>query len=227
MTFALIKLEAIEIESSIREIRDEIVSRTKTSELKPTDRKKFEKWIYNLGGILDQISTIKMTVLPSIKKDLHYSLLNENLILIAMVRPSLKNTFSQISGHFENEPGFKKFQEKLTLLEKCPDTALSFAWAGDTAIKYAILMDIWKPGVTPEELHNSRLALETNENFSKLCDRWKLFENRIHCDPQVAKEKTINEIKGSLMEAIFGVILIEKGIDDVEKALPLLTLEKN
>jgi hypothetical protein len=201
-----IELDSIEIESCIMEIHEEIVSRTKNSKLKPTHRKKFEKLIQNLGTILDQISNIDKTVLPLMKQDQGYTFLNENLIITAMVQPSLKNTFSEISRHFENEPGFKRFQERLNLLEKCPDTALSLAWAGDTAIKYAILRKIWKPGVTTEALHNTRKVLETNENLSILCDRWKLFENRIHFDPPDPKQETISHTKGTLVEAIFGAL---------------------
>jgi hypothetical protein len=217
-----IELDIIDIESSVREIRNGIVSRTKNLELKPTHRKKIEKLIHNLGTILDQTSNIKKTVLPLMKKDLGYSFLNENLILTAMVQPSLKNTFSEITRHFENEPGFKTFQGKIIRLGACPDIALSLAWAGDTAIKYAILKEIWKPGVTTEALHNTRKVLETNENLSILCDRWKLFENRIHFDPPDPKQETISHTKGTLLEAIFGVILIEKEITGVQKALPLI-----
>lgn len=214
-----IEIETIEIESSVRKILNEISSRTRTSALKPTHQQKFDTWIQQLTDILNQISKIDSMVLPLIKKDLEYPFTNKNLIVTAMVQPSLKNTFDEIKVHFNNEPGFEIFQETLTKLGTSPDTAKSLAWLGDAAIKYAILQIIWKPGITIEVLHNKRQELENNENLSKLCDKWNLFNCRIHLDSDVPKQETLPKIKGTLAEAIFGVILIEKKIEGVQEAI--------
>jgi dsRNA-specific ribonuclease len=214
-----IKINTINIESNIRNIRDEIIIREKTPALKPKHRKKFDTWIEQLDSILDQITKINEIILPLIKKDLNYSFKKKNLIVTAMFQPSLKNSFDQIKVHFKNDPSFDKFNEILDKLGTSPDTAKSLAWVGDTIIKYAILESIWRQGITPEELHNKRQSLENNENLSILCKRWKLFENRIHLGPDVPKSK---DIQGTLVESIYGIIFIEKGIEGVQKAVRLI-----
>ncbi|MGA2912573.1 MAG: ribonuclease III domain-containing protein [Methanoregula sp.] len=216
-----IKIDTIKMEPSIRRLREDI-SRVNTSALKLTHKQKFDIWVRNLDSILDQIKKINEFVLPQMEKDLGFPFSNRNLIVIAFVQPSLKNIIKEIKVHLTNEPSFKIWEEKLTKLGATPDTAKSIAWVGDTAIKYALLTEIWRPGITPKELHNKRQALEKNENLSKLCDDWDLFDNRIHFDPNVPKDKTKQKIEGTLTEAMFGVIFIERGIAGVQKALHLI-----
>jgi len=84
------------------------------------------------------------------------------------------------------------------------------------------LMKIWRTGITTEELHNKRQALENNENLSKLSEKWKLFDYRIHFDPENPKDKTKQTIEGTLTEAIFGVIFIEREMKGVQDAIDLI-----
>jgi dsRNA-specific ribonuclease len=219
-----IEIETVEIEDTVRKIRDEINTRIKTSALKPTHQKKFVDWLQNLNQIQDQILEIKKVVLPLIKKDLRYSFTNKNLIITAMVQPSLKNTIDEIKVHFHNEPDFEMFNDELTKLGTCPETAKSLAWIGDTVIKFAILKQIWKPRITSEELHNTRKSLENNKNLSDLCDRWKLYEHRIHFDDsdKIPQPNTLLKNKGTLVESMYGIIFIEKKIKGVQKAIHLI-----
>ena len=218
----MIGIETSEIEFTFRRIRDEMSLRAKTPGLKPTHRKKFETWMQHLDRISDQTSEIEKVVLPLMEKDLGYPFTNKDLVITAMFQPSLKNTIDEILVHFRKEPDFEMFKDELTQLVNSPETAKSLAWAGDTVIKFAILRNIWKPGITPEELHNTRKSLENNENLSNLCDRWKLFEHRVHFDPDTPKPKAERKIKGTLVESMFGIIYIEKGIDGVQEAIHLI-----
>jgi dsRNA-specific ribonuclease len=214
-----IEFQPFEIESNIKILLEEIVILRENTPLKQTHQLKFDIWIQDLTLILDQISKIDKIVLPLIKKDLDYPFSDKNLIVAAMVQPSLKKPFNGIKDHFYCKPGFEKIEDIVTKLGSSPDTAKSLAWIGDTAIKFAILQNIWRPGITPEDLHNKRQSLENNKNLSILCDKWKLFEYRIDFDHPAAQQKKMDKIKGSLVEAIFGVIFIEREIDGVEKAL--------
>jgi dsRNA-specific ribonuclease len=217
-----IEFEQIEIELEIKELIEDLSIRKKNVQLKQTHQKKFEKWIEQLNTILNQIKKIDEVALPAIKKDLGNSFSNRNLILTVLIQPSVKKLFTDIKTHFKNDPEFVVSPKDLSLLESCSDTAKSLAWIGDTTIKYALLLKIWRPGITPEELHNKRQALENNENLSKLCNGWKLFDCRIHFDPLVPKHATIDKIKGTLVEAIYGVIFIERGIEGVQEAIDLI-----
>ena len=134
---------------------------------------------------------------------------------------------AKIKEHFGAEPKNDISYHVLDKLLAVPDEAKSLAWIGDTAIKYAILRDIWNQKLTTEDLHNKRKKLETNENLSSLCDKWKLFDGRIHLDHDVPKMKKLQKIKGTLTEAIYGVIFIERDIGGVQDALSLINPSRN
>jgi len=217
-----IEIEHIDIELRITDLGEYISTRRKNVQLKQSHQKKFDKWIEQLNIILDQISKIDVQVLPKIKKDLGYPFTNRNLVITALIQPSVKKIFTEIKTHFKNESEFILSSKELNLLENCSDTAKSLAWIGDTTIKYTILLKIWKPGIRTVDLHNQRESFEKNDNLSNLCKTWNLYDNRIHFDPLVPKQKKINKIKGTLVEAVYGVIFIEKGIEGVHEATDLI-----
>ena len=206
---------------------DDISTRRKNVQLKQTHQKKFDQWIIQLDTILNKIIEIEDVVLPAIQQDLEDPITDKNLVINAMIRRSVKKTFSEIKTHFKNESDFVFLPKDLALLERCSDTAKSLAWIGDTTIKYTVLLKIWKPGIKTMDLHNQRESFEKNDNLSKLCDTWKLYDHRIHFDPSVPKQATINKIKGTLVEAIYGVIFVERNIEGVEKAIDLIDKSKN
>jgi hypothetical protein len=219
-----IEFEHIDIELRIKDLVDDISTRRKNVQLNKHTQKNFDHWITQLDTILNKIIEIEDVVLPAIQQDLEDPITNKNLVINAMIQPSVKKTFSEIKTHFKNESDFVLLPKELALLESCSDFAKSLAWIGDTTIKYTILLKIWKPGIKTKDLHNQRESFEKNDNLSRLCDTWKLYDNRIHFDPSVPKQATINKIKGTLVEAIYGVIFIECGIDGVFDALHLIDL---
>ena len=216
------KLQSVEIEKNIGILKEYFSLLTKDQQYKPTDREKFNKWVLAFEIIFRQISLFDKIVLPVIETDLNYPFFNRDLVLTAIMQPSVKNTFSEIKKQFENDSEFVISRSDLDLLERCSDVSGSLAWMGDAAIHYAISKNIWEPEITPEELDNKRKSLESNENLSILSNTWKLYENRIHFDPNVPKQAKIIEIKGTLVEAIYGVIFIEKGIEGVQDAIDLI-----
>jgi len=219
--------QTVKIEENIEILRNYFSPLSKDPSVKPTDREKFTTWIERFDIIMEKISAFDKNALPKIESDLGYRLSNRNLVLTAITQPSVKNTFREIKDHFRNTPEIPISQTDLMLLEECSDTAGSLAWAGDNAIKLAILLDAWRPGIKPVELHNRRQDLETNKNLSKLCDQWQLFEHRIRLDEGKPDQKTTEKIEGTLVEAIYGVIFIEKKMRGVQAALHLINPSKN
>ena len=215
-----------EIEADIRVLREFFSIVSKDPRYKPTNRKKFNKWVRNFDTIFKQISAFDKIVLPKITSDLGYSITNRDLVLTAIIQPSVKNIFSDIKKQFGTEPEFVISQKNLNLLEGCSDVARSLAWIGDASIHYAISNNIWKPEITPEKLDNKRKSLESDENLSILCNKWELFKYRIHFDPEVPKLESLIKIKGTLVEAIYGIIYIENGIEGVQNAVHLIDTTK-
>jgi dsRNA-specific ribonuclease len=216
------KLQSVEIEKNIGILKEYFSFLTNDQQYKPSDREKFKKWVLAFEKIFRQISLFDKNVLPVIETDLNYPFFNRDLVLTAIMQPSVKNPFSEIKKQFGNESEFVISQSDLDLLERCSDVSGSLAWMGDAAIHYAISKNIWEPEITMEELDKKRKSLESDDNLSKLCDTWKLYDNRIHFDPPVPKHATINEIKGTLVEAIYGVIFIEQGFEGVQEAIDLI-----
>lgn len=212
----------VEIKVNIQNLRD-YFSRFKTdSGYKPTKRQKFNKWVKEFDQILEQIGKIETIVSPKLKVDLGYPFTDGNLVLNALFQPSAKKIFSEIKKEFNSLSSFIVSYDDLELLESCSDRANTLAWIGDASIKYAISSKIWKLDISTEDLNDTRKMYENNENFSLLCDRWQLFQSRINLDPEDEKPTSAYKIKGTLVEAIFGVIYIEKGLKGVEEALYLI-----
>ena len=217
-----IEFRTVEIEETIRMLANFSLKISDNPDFKKKDREKFCRWNCELKRILELISRFENHVLPLIKKDLGYSFRDRNLILTAMMQPSVKNTFSEIKTDFENDTQLPISPHEIELLIAVPDTAASLAWVGDSAIRYAVSLHIWEPGSTPEQLHERREAFVTDKNLSKLCDLWKLYDYRFYQDSAGPQEKTLEKIQGTLTEAIFGVIFAERGIDGVQNALHLI-----
>jgi dsRNA-specific ribonuclease len=221
-----IEFPTIEIEKTIRVLTNFSLNLCENPSYGKKDREKFSRWNSELKRILEQISLFEKHVLPVIGKDLGYPFRDRNLVFIAMMQPSVKNTFSEIKTDFENDTHLPISRQELNLLIAAPDTAESMAWVGDFAIRYAVSLYIWETGLTPEQLHDRREVLVTDKNLSKLCDHWELYRHRFYQDSTGPQEKTREKIQGTLTEAIFGVIFVERDIDGVQNALPLIDTPK-
>jgi dsRNA-specific ribonuclease len=216
------KFENVDIEVTIRNFQDYFSRIGTDSGYTLTKRQKFNNWVKEFDHILEQIGKFDTVVLPKLTDDLGYAFADRNLTLTALFQPSAKKIFSEIKKEFNSLSDFIVTYEDLDSLEKCSDRANSLAWIGDAAIKFAISSKIWKIDISTEDLNDTRKKYESNENFSGLCDNWQLFKSRINFDPEDQKPKSAKKIKGTLVEAIFGVIFIERGIEGVQDALHLI-----
>ncbi|MCK5390388.1 MAG: hypothetical protein KAJ36_07850, partial [Candidatus Thorarchaeota archaeon] len=57
----------------------------------------------------------------------------------------------------------------------------------------------------------------SNEHMANLCDRWGLYKHRIHFDPETPSKGEILHDKGTLVEAIYGIVQMEHGFKQVLK----------
>ncbi|MEN6444018.1 MAG: hypothetical protein ABFC71_09745 [Methanoregula sp.] len=133
-----IKFQPYEFELNVRNLLNEITTIRSNTSLKPTHQQKFDDWIKQLRIILNQISTIEQKIIPRISKDLGYHFSNKNLVVTAMLQPSLKNTFDEINKQFETELGTGISDDMLKKLAAGPEAARSLAWVGDMALQYLI-----------------------------------------------------------------------------------------
>ena len=117
-----------------------------------------------------QIDRFEKDSLPRIKKDLGTVADAGDLLLMAIMQDSTKNIFFEIQKEFPDGKDLDISTAEITNLATCYETAKSLAWIGDTTIKYAILSTIWKPGISPQKLHDAREKIERNKNLANLCN---------------------------------------------------------
>ena len=98
------------------------------------------------------------------------------------------------------------------------EAAKVLALIGDAAIDLALIENLWEPNISNVgELTEKRSKFASNENLARICDKWDIYDFRIHFDPNKPeiKEETINHVKGTIIEALFGVMYIESGLKQI------------
>ncbi len=171
---------------------------------------KLERWLQEIGLIQESLRRIEEELVPNIEKILGIGFVNKELFQVAMFQPSTKNIFLELEIQYrriKNNPlGSSDFEEMINLSEMAKVLAL----VGDAVISSAVLQHLWKPHLADAGNITQRKAeIVSNENMAKLCDKWGLYEYRIHFDPDVPSKSEIDHDKGTLVEAVYGIIYIE------------------
>lgn len=173
---------------------------------------KMQRWVQSLDHITERVTYAEGVLAPRLEGLFSFELNEKGLFTVALFQPSTKNLFLELESHY-CEPE-KAVSECKTLpdLVALSETAKILALLGDAAIDMAILHHIWKPKASDVgSLTETRSGLVSNEHLSLKCDEWGLYENRIHFDPPTPTKSEMEHIKGTLVEALFGVIYIEMG----------------
>jgi ribonuclease-3 len=58
--------------------------------------------------------------------------------------------------------------------------------------------------------------------MAELCDNWGLYELRIHFDPHAVSKSEMEHDKGTLLEAIYGIVYIEHGLEKIKELVRYL-----
>ena len=180
--------------------------------------KKLNRWLEMLTNFLLKHENIQLNLKPSLEKKFSIKFKNPNLITLALFRPSTKNIFTELSIYFQEEhPNFLNI-ERLEYMSNLGDIAEGLALLGDSALALAVTHSLWKEGITDKgTITTEKAQMVQNLNLAKYCDDLDLYHNRIHMELNVnnTKPETINHIKATLVEAIIGIIYLEKGVQGV------------
>ncbi|EJG06062.1 ribonuclease III [Methanofollis liminatans DSM 4140] len=179
------------------------------------------RWLSSVEEILRQIGSVRLVVMPAVERDLGFSIENDEIFLLALFQPSTKNLFSEINAHFR-DGRCALSPTALAEMARLPEAAETLAWIGDAALKIGVLPQIWSPRLADAGLLSERRkAYESNVNMARLCDRWGLYEHRVHFDPPVEKGDC-DHVKGTLVEAVLGIVFLQCGLKGVARAARLL-----
>lgn len=215
-----LRWSGVGIEKNLALLRDGLAEKAATL---PEGREGalIRRWLGSVEEILRQIGLIRLVVLPAVERDLGFTIENDETFVLALFQPSTRNLFSEIAVRFR-DGGCPLSPDVLTEMVRLPDAAEALAWIGDAALKIGVLPEIWSPRLADAGLLSvRRQAYESNANMARLCDRWGLYEHRIHFDPRVEKGDP-GHLKGTLVEAVFGIVFLQCGLKGVARAARLL-----
>ncbi len=218
MSVGDLNLEQVHIEKKIASLLTE-VERTKENVPSQNTRLlgKTKRWVAQLNSIMSLVDRVKDSLRPKLEKVLGVSLHKNELLLVAMFQPSTKNLFLEMIDEFPSK------QEELKHLVALSEMAEALALVGDAAISLAALHHVWQPkSVDVGVLTQKRSDIVNNEHMAKLCDDWGLYEHRIHFDPHTVSKSEMEHDKGTLLEAIYGIVYIEHGLDKIKELIRYL-----
>ncbi len=180
---------------------------------------KLERWRQQLETVIAAVSQIHTILEPKISSILGLRFEETELLSIAMFQPSTRSLFLELETHFANQDG-PLSSGLFVNLKSLSDMARVLALVGDAAISMAVLHHLWRPRLADAGLlTQSRAELVSNEHLSWLCDQWGLYEYRIHFDPPTPTKSEISHTKGTLLEAVYGIVYIEQGLDEVKRLI--------
>ncbi|WP_054847562.1 hypothetical protein [Methanoculleus chikugoensis] len=203
------------IEGRLTTLREDLVR--ETSALPPGESGKFGRWVREIETVFAKAAVITGTVQPEVEADLGYSLGGDReQFVIAMFRPSTRNLFDEIAEDARSGGWCTLTDAELRDLAHLHEAAGgALAWIGDAALKIGLLPAIWDQEIANAgNLTENRKAYDRNSNLALLCDRWSLYEHRIHFDAEIPRSaRTINHAKGTLVESVFGILFLREGAE--------------
>ena len=190
----------------------EIVQQTRINTATNNTRllSKLERWQQDIKYIQECLERIEKKLVPKLEKILKIEFQNKELFQVAMFQPSTKNLFlelkTQYRGSADDPLGVEGFAEMINLSEMAKVIAL----VGDAVISSAVLQHLWEPHLGDAgKITQKKAKIVSNNHMAKLCDKWKLYDYRIHFDPETPSKSEMDHDKGTLLEAIYGIIYIE------------------
>ncbi|MFW9909785.1 MAG: ribonuclease III domain-containing protein [Candidatus Thorarchaeota archaeon] len=189
--------------------------------------RKLKRWLDDLDYIMDCVKSAENDVSPKLRRLLGLDLNDNGHLTVLLFQPSTKNLFLEIHTHYCQRKNSHVDCGALDDLASLSEMSKMLALIGDAAIDMAILHHIWTPKIVGVgTLTQDRADLVSNEHLATICDQWGLYDARIHFDPRTSTKAEIEHDKGTLVEALYGAIYIEKGFKKVRELVVHLLKSK-
>jgi 23S rRNA maturation mini-RNase III len=198
--------KADRIEQSLNLLKKEGLTKKSTEEISKIE-KKFER--------------VKEVYIPRIKTATGHEFLNPGLFFFVFLYKEIAMVFNE-ARNTPLKPGgteLLKLQDLQEMIAVTEDR-LTLAYIGDAVLEIGVMASTWslqEEQKIPlnEYLHNERNKLVEDAPLARFWDSLELNDSPVipHLPPE--NDKT----KGSSMEAVFGIIFLESGLDAVEMAL--------
>ena len=180
-----------------------------------------QKSIEDISGIEKRFERIKESYIPRIKTATGYEFLNPNLFLFVFLYREIGMVFNEAQTNPVRPGGIQLLGvQDLREMTEVSEDRKTLAYIGDAALETGVMASIWSLQETRkiplnEFLHNERNKLVENQSLSRFWDVLKLNDSPVIAGLPPENDAT----KGSSMEAVFGIIFLEGGLEAVESAL--------
>ncbi len=184
-------------------------------------------YLRELNHMLEQMEKIEKIIILKLEKLFHLKFQTPEMIMLALTRPSIRTIFENLNAHFKDDPNRPLSEEELMELASSGDAAVVLALIGDAALDLAIVQTLWDSSLSKTgELTEKRKKLASNENLAIYCDEWGLYSSRLHrlqiIPDEKMKKETVEHVKGTLVESIFGVVYLEFKLKELLRIVPLI-----
>jgi ribonuclease-3 len=189
--------------------------------------RKLQLFIDELKFLLDIMNKIHNELILELEKILRVKFKTPELIMLALSRPSIRNIYEDLEIYFNTQQDNPLKPEDYKELASSGDAADVLALIGDSVLDLGTVQLLWDSSLaTAGELTKRRADLVANENLAKVCEKWNLYDyrlKRLNVPSELnAKVKTIEHEKATLVEAIYGVIYLEFGYDELIRTLAFI-----
>lgn len=196
----------------------------------PEHLKKFrtlQLFVDELTHLITTMKKIREELIQTLEKNLRIKFKTPEMVMLALSRPSIRNIYEDLEIFFEGKEKNPLRSLEYKSLASSGDASNTLALIGDAALDLAIVETFWDSSLTTAgELTKKRSNFVSNENLSKVCDDWNLYDYRLKRLKAPAdiktKEATVEHEKATLVEALFGVIYLELGFDELLRTVPFI-----
>lgn len=212
---------AISFEDKTRTLQEEVYKiKASTPKSHTRHHKKYERFLDELSHLLNRIETIKKSIIPKLEEKFRVEFKTPELVMIALSRPSIRNIFEDLKEFFKGESYDPLNDDAYLNLASIGDAGEVLALLGDSVLDLATVQVCWDSSLAKAgSLTKKRTDIVSNKNLAKTCDKWGLWECRLNRKHNPSKKKAkkdkIEHEKGTLVEAIYGIIYFEFGLETV------------
>ena len=225
-SYLKLKWEIQNIQGKTQVMQKELSNKLNEIPIKNTrEINKIQNWLKQINEVIQKMENITDIQIKELEKRLHYKFTTPELVILALFQPSMNKFFHELKIFFtrSNIDSIKsnEFDDFINM----SDAAKALALIGDAVIDLAVVQIFWVPKISKVgDLHDQRASLVSNEHLATLCDKWNLFDYRIHQDPPqpIKTEKTLNHTKATIVESLFGIIYVESGLEGVISTITVL-----
>ena len=186
-----------------------------------------QRFLDELDHVLGRMEKIEKILIPKLEEMFRLEFTTPELLMIAMSNTSIRKIFEDLNVHFINNLSRPFKDVELIELASSGDASKVLALIGDAALDLAIVQVLWDSSLsTTGKLTEKRKEVASNNNLAKYCDQWGLFGYRLNrfrvIEPEETKPETVEHEKGTLVEAILGVVYLEFGLEVLLRIVPLI-----